>query len=119
MYSELQDISEFLQLLQQRERIIIPPDTDSGRNSYAYFANALLRNAIQRNRSGLCRFQLGVIGPTQSGKSSVVNLLLGTKMAAAKPAGRSYPVCAWFRQRGDDTGCEPLPQVGSAGMAAG
>lgn len=86
MYSELQDISEFLQLLQQRERIIIPPDTDSGEKlPTLIFANALLRNAIQRNKEWSLPLQLGVIGPTQSGKSSVVNLLLGTKMAAASP----------------------------------
>jgi len=86
MYSELQDVSEFLQLLQQRERVFVPPDADYGEKlPTLIFANALLRNAIQRNLEWPLPLQLAVIGPTQSGKSSTVNLLLGRKMASASP----------------------------------
>ena len=86
MFSALQNVSEFLQLLQQRERVFITPDADSDEKlPTLILANALLRNAIQRKRQWPLPLQLAVIGPTQSGKSSVVNLLLGRRMAAASP----------------------------------
>ncbi|MCB1761727.1 MAG: 50S ribosome-binding GTPase [Gammaproteobacteria bacterium] len=86
MHYAFQQISEFLKLLQQRERQFAPPDADAGdRLPTLIFANAMLRNAIQRQREWPLPPQLAVIGPTQSGKSSVVNLLLGKPLAEASP----------------------------------
>jgi len=86
MHSALQEISDFLQLLQQREHESTELDGDSDESQPTLiFANALLRNSIQRNLDWPLPLQLAVIGPTQSGKSSVVNLLLGRKLASASP----------------------------------
>ncbi|MCP4287137.1 MAG: GTPase domain-containing protein [Gammaproteobacteria bacterium] len=86
MHSALQNVSEFLLLLQQRATVFSSPDAEAGEKlPTLIFANALLRNAIQRNQEWQLPLQLAVIGPTQSGKSSVVNLLLGRQMAAASP----------------------------------
>lgn len=86
MSSALQNVSEFLHLLHQRERAFNSPESDPGETQPTLiFANALLRTAIQRRRNWPLPLQLAVVGPTQSGKSSAVNLLLGKKMAEASP----------------------------------
>lgn len=86
MHSAFQNVSVFLHLLQQREEVVSPPDTDAGvKLPTLVFANALLRAAKQRNFNWPLPRQLAVIGPTQSGKSSLVNLLLGRQMAEASP----------------------------------
>jgi len=86
MLSALRNISQFLQLLQQREQTVSAVDTDAGeKQPTLIFANALLRNALQRSANWHLPPQLVVMGPTQSGKSSVVNLLLGKLVAEASP----------------------------------
>ena len=49
------------------------------------YADALLRHALVRPRLEDFPLQVAVIGPTQAGKSTVVNLLLSTQAATASP----------------------------------
>ena len=86
MSSALQNVCDFLHLLQQRERAFNSSDSDPGeKQPTLIFANALLRSALQRKRNWPLPLQLAVVGPTQSGKSSAVNLLLGRRLAEASP----------------------------------
>lgn len=87
MQSLVHDISEFLSLLQNRQALLRPGDTATDREtgSSLNYANALLRHQAQRLGDCTLPPQVMVIGPTQSGKSTAVNLLLGSNMAEASP----------------------------------
>ncbi len=58
--------------------------TDVSIQSLAY-ADALLRHSLLRPQLKSLPLQVAVIGPTQSGKSTVVNLLAGIQVAEANP----------------------------------
>ncbi len=87
MRTLFQDLSDFLSLLQRRQQVLEKEEMVSaeGVPSSLNYANALLRHQIQRLGDCPLPIQVVVIGPTQSGKSSVVNLMLDTAAAEASP----------------------------------
>ncbi len=85
--SDLEPLSRLLSLLQEKNRSF-PADRQPPPESLQslIFANTLLRRAgLQQGRGLQLPPQLVVIGPTQSGKSTLVNLLLGQVVAEASP----------------------------------
>ncbi|MCB1760687.1 MAG: 50S ribosome-binding GTPase [Gammaproteobacteria bacterium] len=80
------ELSNFFQHLQLRQRQLALPDLfDEQRSRALILANAALRVAALRQSGHELPPQLAVIGPTQSGKSTLVNLLLGQERAIASP----------------------------------
>ncbi|HEB94913.1 MAG TPA: hypothetical protein ENI96_00610 [Sedimenticola thiotaurini] len=57
----------------------------AARSPSLVYADGLLRHALAGSERSLLPRQLVVIGPTQSGKSTLVNLLLGAQAAQASP----------------------------------
>jgi len=85
--SALNSVSGFLQLLhsRRRESSTAPIALGSDEDQSLVFATALLRQALVEADKRALPLQLAVVGPTQSGKSSLVNLLLGTHAAESSP----------------------------------
>ncbi|MCQ8105703.1 GTPase domain-containing protein [Methylomonas sp. SURF-2] len=84
---------EFIQLLKQRYQSVL---TELAPKSPLYFeyqqrseqllyAEAFLRRGVLIHEFPQCPLQIAVIGPTQAGKSSVVNLLLNDSLAGVSP----------------------------------
>lgn len=78
--ASLEKLIRFVSTLLERHRAIRGPrHTDQS----LVYAEALLQQARYQNTLEQLPRQIVVIGPTQSGKSTVVNLLLGTDVAEA------------------------------------
>ncbi len=81
-----ESVSQLIGRLHTRERAF---DEDSAidieRLQSLVFANSLMRYEQQQGSGQALPRQLIVIGPTQSGKSSIMNLLLGMEVAGANP----------------------------------
>ncbi len=104
-------LREFLALLIERygrvESALAPPGATAFDRvpGNLLLAEAALRYAPSPEGGDLKRpLQVAVLGPTQSGKSTVVNLLLGRAAAAVSPlAGYTVqPQGFWLRSAGDD-----------------
>ncbi len=84
---------EFIQLLNQRYQMIIAnlkkDDPQLGlfqqRIEQLFFTEAFIRKGILIESSPDTPLQVVVVGPTQAGKSSISNLILGTAIAKASP----------------------------------
>jgi len=84
---------EFIQLLNQRYQSITAQLDNKSTLYFEYqarieqllFAEAFIRKALLIHDFPKCPLQIAVIGPTQSGKSSIVNLLLGETLAGVSP----------------------------------
>ena len=84
---------EFLQLLKQRYQIIANTRNSNGHQSAVFQQRletlSLAESFLQKGRliegHPVHPLQIAVIGPTQAGKSSVSNLLLGSKDAGVSP----------------------------------
>ena len=84
---------EFIQLLNQRYQAILANLKASDpqviifkqRLEQLIFAEAFIRKGVLLETSPEMPLQVAVIGPTQAGKSSVVNLLLNSQMAGVSP----------------------------------
>ena len=84
---------EFIQLLNQRYQMIIAnlkkDDPQLGlfqqRIEQLFFTEAFIRKGILIESSPDTPLQVVVVGPTQAGKSSISNLILGTTIAKASP----------------------------------
>ena len=83
---------EFIQLLNQRYQIMLGQlGSEVGRISYQQridqltLAEAFLRKGQLINRSSAQPLQLAIIGPTQAGKSTLVNVLLNSHTAGVSP----------------------------------
>lgn len=84
---------EFIQILKQRYQAVIgqmddrdPLLTDyQQRVDELIYAEAFIRKGQLQEAKKQFPLQIAVIGPTQAGKSSVVNLLLGSEIAGVSP----------------------------------
>jgi hypothetical protein len=86
MQPELTELGDFFQRLQRRQgQLAVPGLFDEQASRALILANAALRVARLREQKWPLPPQLAVIGPTQSGKSTLVNLLLGQERAVASP----------------------------------
>lgn len=85
-HRERDALAEFLCLLQSRQQLLAAP-ADALDNAVftLSYANALLRRIALFSECRTLPRQLLITGPTQSGKSTLVNLLLGTEAAKASP----------------------------------
>lgn len=79
-------LANFLSLLQSRQELLaVAVDALDNSIFTLSYANALLRRVSLFSEQRSLPPQLLVTGPTQSGKSTLVNLLLGTEAAEASP----------------------------------
>jgi GTPase SAR1 family protein len=83
---------EFIQLLKQRHQTVLAElNNESVKTSYQQridqliLAEAFLRKGQLITASKMPLLQIAVIGPTQAGKSSVVNILLNSSIAGVSP----------------------------------
>ncbi len=84
---------EFIQLLKQRYQAILPflEQSDPKLNDYRLRSQQLLLAEAYLRKGQLIEsehnipLQIAVIGPTQAGKSTLVNLLLSSKLAGVSP----------------------------------
>ena len=84
---------EFIQLLNQRYQSVTAQLDSKNPQYFEYqtrieqllFAEAFIRKGLLIHDFPKCPLQIAVIGPTQSGKSSVVNLLLNETLAGVSP----------------------------------
>jgi GTPase SAR1 family protein len=83
---------EFIQLLKQRYQSVLSQQRDeSNKSSYQQriddliLAEAFLRKGQMLKNSADYPLQIAVVGPTQAGKSSLVNALLGSSVASVSP----------------------------------
>jgi GTPase SAR1 family protein len=83
---------EFIQLLKQRYQSVFSQLSDeSNKSSYQQriddliLAEAFLRKGQMLNNSSDYPLQIAVVGPTQAGKSSLVNALLNSSVASVSP----------------------------------
>jgi GTPase Era involved in 16S rRNA processing len=83
---------EFIQLLNQRyQTVLSQPGNEAGKIGYQQridqliFTEAFLRKGQLINSSPEQPLQMTVVGPTQAGKSSLVNVLLNTDVAGVSP----------------------------------
>ncbi|KRT55568.1 GTPase domain-containing protein [endosymbiont of Ridgeia piscesae] len=85
MSDETDTLLHFLERLQRRAEGVADSDPESPFADPLNFAISLLRRSGNRPTLTGLPPQLAVIGPTQSGKSSLVNLLLDQSAAEASP----------------------------------
>ncbi len=78
----LETLQQFISLLLSRHRAIRHHQNE---DLSLVYADALLRHALVRLQLGDFPAQVVVIGPTQAGKSTIVNLLLAAEAATASP----------------------------------
>jgi GTPase SAR1 family protein len=83
---------EFIQLLKQRYQSVLSQQRDeSNKSSYQQriddliLAEAFLRKGQMLKSSADYPLQIAVVGPTQAGKSSLVNALLNSSVASVSP----------------------------------
>jgi GTPase SAR1 family protein len=83
---------EFIQLLKQRYQSVLSQLSDeSNKSQYQQridgliLAEAFLRKGQMLSKKPDYPFQLAVVGPTQAGKSSLVNVLLNSSVASVSP----------------------------------
>jgi len=83
---------EFIQLLKQRYQSVLSQQRDESNNSIyqqriddLILAEAFLRKGQMLNATPAHPLQIAVIGPTQAGKSSLVNALLNSSLASVSP----------------------------------
>jgi GTPase SAR1 family protein len=83
---------DFIQLLKQRYQSVLSQLTDESNKSVyqdrienLILAEALLRKGQMLDKTPDHPLQMAVIGPTQAGKSSVVNVLLNSDIAGVSP----------------------------------
>ena len=83
---------EFIQLLKQRYQSVSSQLNDESNNSVyrqriddLILAEAFLRKGQMLNNMPDCPLQFAVVGPTQAGKSSLVNVLLNSAIASVSP----------------------------------
>ena len=84
----------FLRLLKQRYQLVLrqlPKSEETQRREWQYNLQTLLLAEAVQEKAHFCLtqpehpMQIAVIGPTQAGKSSVVNWLLGNSLAEVSP----------------------------------
>ncbi len=83
---------EFIQLLNQRYHSVLnQPGNEASKTGYQQridqliLAEAFMRKGKLINSSPLQPLQMAVVGPTQAGKSSLVNVLLSSSVAGVSP----------------------------------
>ena len=83
---------EFIQLLKQRYQSVLSQQRDESNNSIyqqriddLILAEAFLRKGQLLNATPDHPLQIAVVGPTQAGKSSLVNALLNSSVASVSP----------------------------------
>ena len=83
---------EFIQLLNQRyQTVLSQPGNEASKIGYQQridqliLAEAFMRKGKLINSSPLQPLQMAVVGPTQAGKSSLVNVLLSSSVAGVSP----------------------------------
>ncbi|MGR8999268.1 MAG: GTPase domain-containing protein [Gammaproteobacteria bacterium] len=83
---------EFIQLLNQRyQTVLSQPDNEADKTGYQQridqliLAEALLRKGQLIDASPVQALQITVVGPTQAGKSTLVNVLLNSSAAGVSP----------------------------------
>ncbi|MFI3189614.1 GTP-binding protein [Crenothrix sp. D3] len=83
---------EFIQLLKQRYQSVLSQQGNEARRTLyqlridqLILAEAFMRKQQLLNSSAVQPLQFAVIGPTQAGKSSLVNVLLNTEAAGVSP----------------------------------
>ena len=83
---------EFIQLLNQRyQTVLSQPGNESGKISYQQridqliLAEAFVRKGLLINSPSKQPLQMTIVGPTQAGKSSLVNVLLNSSVAGVSP----------------------------------
>ncbi len=83
---------EFIQLLKQRYQSVLSQQRDESNNSIyqqriddLILAEAFLRKGQMLNTTPDYPLQIAVVGPTQAGKSSLVNTLLNSNVASVSP----------------------------------
>ena len=80
------ELYTFVSHLRHRDRQLhVNADRPAPHSQSLVLADALLRHSHMRGAMEGLPAQLVVIGPTQAGKSTLVNLLLGTEAATASP----------------------------------
>ncbi len=85
-HQDRETLANFLSLLQSRQELLeSPADALDNAMFTLSYANALLRRVALYSKQRTLPRQLLITGPTQSGKSTLVNLLLGTEAAEASP----------------------------------
>ncbi len=83
----LETLERFLPRLKARREALQAADQmvhDDATHTLSYAAALLRRSTLDPEAAGI-PLQLAVIGPTQSGKSTIVNILLGTEVAVPSP----------------------------------
>jgi GTPase SAR1 family protein len=83
----LDTLERFLPRLKARREALQPADQlahDDATHTLSYASALLRRFSLDPEAAGLPR-QIAVIGPTQSGKSTIVNILLGAEAAVPSP----------------------------------
>jgi len=85
--ADLATLSRFLRLLRQRHESVLAPDDERSqpRRAALLLAESFLRRCRSDAAGGKRPAQLAIVGPTQAGKSSVVNALLGVPLAGVSP----------------------------------
>lgn len=83
---------EFIQLLKQRYQSVLNQlNEESNKSEYRQriddliLAEAFLRKGQLLNKSPDLPLQIAIVGPTQAGKSSLVNVLLNSSLASVSP----------------------------------
>ena len=83
---------EFIQLLNQRyQTVMSQPGNETSKAGYQHridqliLAEAFIRKGQLINSSPKQPLQIAIVGPTQAGKSSLVNVLLNTSIAGVSP----------------------------------
>jgi GTPase SAR1 family protein len=83
---------EFIQLLKQRYQSVLSQQRDESNNSIyqqriddLILAEAFLRKGQMLTNTSDYPLQIAVVGPTQAGKSSLVNALLNSSVASVSP----------------------------------
>jgi len=84
---------EFIQTLKQRYQLVISSLTEHDPKRYEYqqcieqliYAEAFIKKGQLLENNSNTPLQIAVIGPTQAGKSSLANVLLGSELASVSP----------------------------------
>ena len=86
---QTETLYHFISKLKDRHSHVLQSSTNKGTADLSIqplaYANALLRHSLLRPQLQSLPLQVAVIGPTQSGKSTTVNILAGTQAAVANP----------------------------------
>ncbi|RUM93553.1 MAG: hypothetical protein DSZ28_07900 [Thiothrix sp.] len=107
--TSLEVIQSFVAKLLERHREI---QNNEDEDQSLVYANSLLTYWLQRKKHADLPPQIVVIGPTQAGKSTITNLLLGGQVAEASPlAGFTRHASGYFTDPTDEkieTACDIL-----------